>query len=183
MSCHMPKASVVDANHAVMTDHRIPRIPSTAAPTAAGTMVAFLGAADDRAVGLAYAELSDWRARPYLLRATPQDWQVLLRLAVLDPDAGRAMQLYETLLRENPGETTALVNLGSLYAKAGRLTESSRLWVRALETNPAVEEAVLNLTLIRSPSDSRLILNRYLTFNPVSPKARARLAEIEKQER
>jgi len=95
--------------------------------------VAFLGAADDRAVGLAHAELSDQRARPYLLRTTPQDWQVLLRLVALRPDAGRAMRLYETLLRENPTETTALVNLGFLYAKAGRLTESSRLWVTALE--------------------------------------------------
>lgn len=42
---------------------------------------------------------------------------------------------------------------------------------------------MLNLTQIRSPSDSRLILKRYLAFNPVSRKAQARLAAIEKQER
>jgi len=44
-------------------------------------------------------------------------------------------------------------------------------------------EAVLNLTRIRPPGDSRLILERYLALNPVSGKAQARLAEIEKQER
>jgi len=36
------------------------------------------------------------------------------------------------------------VNLGSIYASAGRLTDAARLWERALESNPATEEAVLN---------------------------------------
>ena len=183
VSCHMPRTRVADANHAVMTDHSIPRTQKVVAPPATGTLVAFLGAADDRAVGLAYAELADRRARQYLLRATPQDWLVLLRLAVLEPDSVRATTLYESLLRDNPGETAALVNLGSLYAQAGRLTEAGRLWDRALEANPATEEAVLNLTLIRPPGDSRLILERYLALNPVSAKAQARLAAIRKQER
>lgn len=180
VSCHMPRTNVADANHAAMTDHSIPRRQKVAAPPSAGSLVAFLGGADDRAAGLAYAELGDQRARPYLLRATPQDWPVRLRLAVLEPDPVRATKLYESLLRDNPGETAALVNLGSLYAQAGRLTEAGRLWDRALEANPAIEEAVLNLSQIRSPEDSRPILKRYLAFNPVSRKAQARLAALEK---
>ena len=52
-----------------------------------------------------------------------------------------------------------------------------------VEEDPAAEQAVLNLTLIRAPGDARRILQRYLAFNPVSGKAQARLAAIEKQER
>ncbi len=183
VTCHMPRTTVVDANHAVMTDHSIPRRPTVAAPETSGTLFAFLGAADDRTVGLAYAELGDPRARQYLQRATPQDWHVQFRLAVLEPDPVRAAKLYESVLRENPGETAALVNLGSLYAQAGRVAEAGRLWDRALETNPAIEEAVLNLSLIRPPAESRAILQRYLALNPVSQKAKARLEAIDTQQK
>ena len=183
VSCHMPKARVVDANHAVMTDHSIPRIPRKTEPTEIGALTAFLGPADDRAVGLAYAELGDSRARQYLQRATPMDWPVLLRLAVLESDPLRAASLYESVLRGNPYETAALVNLGALYAQAGRLMDAGKLWERALDTNPAAEEAVLNLTQILAPDASRRILKRYLEFNPVSRKAQARLDAIGKQQR
>ncbi len=179
VSCHMPRLQVADANHAVMTDHSIPRRPIVTPPPAVGTLVTFLGTADDRAVGLAYAELGDPRGRPYLLRASPQDWPVLLRLAVLEPDPARAVKLYEAVLRDDPGEPAALVNLGSLYAQAGRSTDAVHLWERALEANPTIEEAVLNLTLIRPPAESRQILQRYLAINPVSTKAKARLAAID----
>jgi tetratricopeptide (TPR) repeat protein len=177
-SCHMPKARVVDANHAVMTDHSIPRTQRPEASPASGTLVAFLGTADDRSAGLAYAELGDPRARQYLLRAIPQDWPVQLRLAVLEPDPSRAMKLYESVLRESPGDTAALVNLGSLYAQAGRLADAARLWERALASNPATEEAVLNLSQVRPPAEARRILDRYLELNPVSQKARSRLGAL-----
>jgi hypothetical protein len=45
-------------------------------------------------------------------------------------------------------------------------------------TNPALEEAVLNLAQIRSPKDARVLLSRYLELNPVSRKARAALAKL-----
>lgn len=183
VTCHMPRTNVVDANHAVMTDHSIPRIPKAVTPTGASVLASFLGPADDRTIGLAYAELGDARAREFLLRATPQDWLVRLRLAVLEPDPLRAARLYELVLRDHPGETAALVNLGALYGQAGRKEEAGRLWERALEANPAIEAAVLNLALIRSPEDSRVILKRYLEVNPASRKVRARLAEIEGESR
>src|SRR5262245_8216404 len=58
-SCHMPKARVADANHAVMTDHSIPRVSKKVEAPAVANLVPFLGRADDRSVGLAYAELGD----------------------------------------------------------------------------------------------------------------------------
>jgi tetratricopeptide (TPR) repeat protein len=182
-TCHMPRAQVADANHAVMTDHRIPRVPQTpAANTAlAGELAGFLGAADDRAKGLAYAELGDARAAELLRRAVPRDWPVRLRLAVLERDPGNAARLYESVLRDNPREPAALVNLGSLYAVAGRDAEAGQLWERALTVNPALEPAVLNLAKVRAADEARVILRRYLEVNPVSKNARARLAELEKK--
>ncbi len=177
-TCHMPRTLAVDANHGVMTDHSIPRTGKSVAAPAQKTLVPFLGTGDDRALGLAYAELGDRRAKEFLLRAAPQDWPVRLRLAVLEPDAARAAQLYESVLRENPYEPAALVNLGTHLARLGRYTEAGQLWDRALLTNPALEEAVLNLAQVRPPKDARALLLRYLEFNPVSRKAREQLTKL-----
>lgn len=178
VTCHMPKAKSADAGHGVLTDHSIPRSPLTAAKPEAAELISFLDTADDRALGLAYAELGDARARAYLQRAQPQDWPVRLRQAVLEPNPRLAATAYESVLREAPGETAALVNLGGLYATAGRLEEAGKLWERALASNPALEEAALNLAQIRSPALAIAILERYLILNPASPVARQRLAQL-----
>ena len=178
VTCHMPRAKAVDANHGVMTDHSIPKKPSREPQPKFESLTPFLGLADDRALGLAYAELGDPRAKEYLRRAVPQDWPVQLRLAVLEPDPARAAQLYESVLRANPYEPVALVNLGTHLARQGRNLEAGRLWDRALLANPALEDAVLNLTQIRPANDSRLLLQKYLEVNPVSRKALRRLTEL-----
>lgn len=177
-TCHMPRTKTVDGNHGVMTDHSIPRVQHLEQAPGAGTLQTFLGSGDDRALGLAYAELGDGRALEHLRRAMPADWPVRLRLAVLEPDAGRAAQLYESVLRENPYEPVALVNLGSLLARQGRTEEAARMWQRALAVNPAIEEAVLNLAQIQPAREARELLQRYLEWNPVSKNARKRLAEL-----
>ena len=176
--CHMPKTKSADANHGVLTDHSIPRVPK--APPAGAVrpeLAAFRGDADARALGLAYAEMGDDRAREYLQRASPVDWQVRLRLAALENGA-RAAALYEAVLRETPGETAALVNLGALYGGVGRLDDAARLWRRALEANPAIEEAALNLSRVVPAAEAVEIVRKYLALNPASPAAKARLAEV-----
>jgi hypothetical protein len=177
--CHMPKTAAVDVSHGELTDHSIPRVrkpPATAAKRA--ELVAFLGTADDRSLGLAYAELEDPRASDYLLRARPADTEVLLRLATLERDPKRAAALYEAVLRADPTRPSALVNLGVIYAQEGHAADAGKLWERALETNPATEGAALNLAMIRPPAEARAILSRYLEFNPGSAAAGKRLAEI-----
>jgi hypothetical protein len=67
----MPRSPAVDANHGVLTDHSIPRTRGKSEPPQGHDLIAFLGNADDRAIGLAYAEMGDKRAREYLLRAAP----------------------------------------------------------------------------------------------------------------
>jgi hypothetical protein len=184
-SCHMPRSATVDAGHNVMTDHSIPRSPhvkadssSLSASAGGGDLKAFLGVADDRALGLAYAERGDPRAREHLLRAEPRDAPVLLRLAVLEKDPGRAADLYRAVLKTNPGDTSALVNLGVLEGAAGNLKEAAALWDRALAANPGIEEAVLNLAQILPAAEARLRLREYLEFNPASSRVRERLAKL-----
>jgi predicted CXXCH cytochrome family protein len=175
-SCHMPKSPVIDGGHGVVTDHgiRIHRSRPNSLPSVDLSMdlTVFLGTADYRSLGLAYAQLGDSRARDLLLRAKPADAEVRLRLAALETDENRAAALYESVLRANPFQTVALVNLGSLYARAGNLEKAASLWERALATNPAIEEAVFNLAQIRSPVEAREIITRYLLFNPGSLAAR-----------
>jgi predicted CXXCH cytochrome family protein len=177
--CHMPKSQVTDAGHSVMTDHAI-SLDRTAISRVrtGGRLVAFLGTADDRALGLAYAELGDPRTREYLLRAKPVDSEVRLRLAALEPNPARATELYESVLRDNPAQPAALVNLGSLYAQTGRLDDAAALWRRALENNPGIEEAALNLARIVRPEEAKSVLTRYLESNPGSRAAQARLHSI-----
>jgi tetratricopeptide (TPR) repeat protein len=177
----MPKSPVVDGGHGVLTDHGISlhRRPSEGGgrDLIAYHLISFLGQADDRSLGLAYAELGDARARGLLLRTKPVDVEVRLRLAATETDGARAMALYESVLRERPAQTVALVNLGSLYARAGRLTEAGKLWERALEANPGIEEAALNLAKVRPAGEARGVLQRYLEFNPGSKAARQLAAD------
>ena len=180
VSCHMPKTRSADAGHGVLTDHSIPRIAKPLVPPVPTELVAFVGNADDRGLGLAYAELGDKRAREHLLRANPADWPVRLRLAVLEPNPVRAAALYESVLKDKPGETSALVNLGAIYASAGRIDEAAILWERALAANPGIEQAVLNLSQIRPAAAAEIILKRYLELNPASPAVLSRLAAIYK---
>ncbi len=167
-TCHMPKASAADAIHGVFTDHSIPKTAKASTAPANTDLRPFFGRADDRSLGLALAELGDNRAREYLLRAEAQDWPVRLRLAASEPEPARAAKLYASVLRDNPAEPAALVNLGSLLAKNGQFEEAAKLWERALIVNPAIEQAVLNLLQIRSGPEANTILERYRRINPSS---------------
>ena len=177
--CHMPR-SKTDVAHGVTTDHQIRRDSRVKARDTdqRRELEAFLGKSDDRGLGLAYAEAGDARAREYLIRAKPVDASVLIRLAALDQDPNRAKDKYEAVLREDPANPVALVNLGALYAQAGKLDGAARLWKRAIEVNPAIEGAALNLARISSPAEARAVLERYLLFNPGSAAARSALGAL-----
>jgi len=173
----MPRSQTVDVGHGVFTDHRIQRISGHGSTAGAPTqeLQVFLGMSDDRDLGLAYAEVGDTRARERLLRAKPADAAVLVRLAALEQNPKLAKEEYEAVLREDRANPVALVNLGALYAEAGRLEDAARMWKRALEVNPAIEGAALNLARIRPPTEARRVLERYLLFNPGSTAGRAAL--------
>jgi tetratricopeptide (TPR) repeat protein len=176
----MPKSQTVDVGHGVMTDHRIQHSSrrSSTQENKTQDLQPLLGKSDDRALGLAYAEVGDARARQYLLRAKPADAAVLVRLAALERNPKLAAEKYEAALREDHANPVALVNLGALYAEAGRIEDAARMWQRALEVNPAIEGAALNLARIRPAAEARGVLEDYLRFNPGSVAARAALGAI-----
>jgi hypothetical protein len=165
LPCHMPRSGTSDVAHDVVTDHSIPG--RRRARTGATALVGFRGFADERALGLAYAEAGDARAPEHLKRATPADAPVLLRL-------GR----YEEVLRTDPTNVTALVNLGVARASSGNTAEAAALWERALKVNPAIEAAALNLAKVRPVPEAKAILHRYLAFDPGSAAVRTALENL-----
>ncbi len=171
-SCHMPKANASDVTHGVVTDHRIVRLPADANNKATGNSIAVLaGPADDRSMGLAYAEMGDARAKEFLLRSKATDSAVLFRLATLESDPNRSAELYRQSVAQGPVRLEALVNLGVLLAQAGDYEAAGSLWRRALAMNPATEAAALNLAKISPVQEAKAVLLRYLEFNPASKAA------------
>lgn len=166
-TCHMPKSGVRDAEHAVYTDHSIPRLrrdrASTAASGSSRELVPFWrhAPADSRDLALGYAvialtDASVRRRALELLRAAeakdPADVVIAAQLAQFYDRMARpkeAIALYQRVVEGDPGNTSALINLGTLYAQTGRLSEALALWQRALATNPALTQARMNLAVAR----------------------------------
>lgn len=193
--CHMPASEVRDAEHAVYTDHSIPRLPRTR-PEASSSkeLVPFLkGApADARDLALAYAvtaliEPAVRRRAFELLRAAaandPADLAVAAQLAQFYDRTGQpaeALPLYERVVAGDPANTAALINLGTLYAQAGRLPDAAALWQKALTRNPALTQARMNLAVAQIRQGDRDAgiesLRRALEWDPENPAVARMLA-------
>ena len=65
-----------------------------------------------------------------------------------------ACAIYEAILEEAPTHEGSLVNLGVIYARAGRSEEALDLWRRALEANPANANARRNIRLLEESGDA-----------------------------
>ena len=201
ISCHMPKNPVRDTEHAVFTDHTIPRrsSPRPAGPDADRTLEPFWKGAGDRDLGLAYAMVAGedpaLRRRAFdLLRraeaADPDDAAVLTQLAQLYDRSGaepEAIALSQRVLRLDPAEISVAVNLGTWYVRQGRAREAMRLWADALSRNPALTGVSMNLAVAQfqthDPAAAEATLRKALEYDPDHEKARALLAEIRSQAR
>jgi tetratricopeptide (TPR) repeat protein len=198
-ACHMPKGGVRETEHAVFTDHSIPRRASSAAaqPGPAGrSLVPFWNTpVEDRDLGLALASVAGddanlrRRALELLQKAAvsgPEDVPVLVQLAQLLDQAGRddeAMALSERILRLDPAQAAVAVNLGAYYMQRGRAEEAMRLWKDALSRNPALTVARINLAVAQykagEPAAAQASLRKALWFDPDHETARRLLAEIQ----
>jgi predicted CxxxxCH...CXXCH cytochrome family protein len=186
--CHMPRTTVIDAGHSMLTDHSIPRVPRRAQETATTELTQYGEIpASSRAVGLAYANLAirtgDRRflnqAIALLQHAESKDSAVLTRLAHAEEMRGQsdeAMKLYEGALRADRNQIVSAVNLGSLLARAGNLSRAVTLWRDVFERDPATTEAGINLAIaLRRQglgAEARSVLQRVLLFDPTSETAR-----------
>lgn len=197
IECHMPRNPVSDVEHAVYTDHSIPRRPRPfrASSGSGETLVPFGSSqASTRDLALAYASLAGigYQSRAEkLLRAaqdeSPDDVQVLLHLAYIYGRTSReekAIPLYERVLRADPAQTVAAVNLASALIKRGRAAEAMRLWKDALSRSPGLEAASLNLASAQfrsgDLSSAEITLVKTLNLNPDNSVARKLLADVRK---
>ncbi|MEX2263018.1 MAG: tetratricopeptide repeat protein [Bryobacteraceae bacterium] len=200
IACHMPRSEVTTVQHAVFTDHSIPRVPRAAPGGGIPSnfdLTAFGGApAEDRELGLAYASVAlrdnnrVWGMRAFeLLRKEysrhPEDLKVGGQLAQMYDRMGderKACDIYALIVAADPASVVPAVNLGTCLAKQGRIQESIRLWKGALQRNPALESARLNLAVaLYREGDlpgARATLNEALVFNPASRRIRELLQEM-----
>jgi Flp pilus assembly protein TadD len=189
-----------DAGYARFTDHAIPRFADSPASGGKDDLVPASGRPGDRETGLAWARIGNARhdeaalrrARDLLDRAYEQgasDGELLAVLAFLTDRAGdssRAAQLYEQVLRTDPAQTEAVMNLGSSYATAGRLDDAVELWQDVARRNPGLESVWIKLAsayLVRGERARALdAAKTCLTYHPDSAGARdlIRAAEAER---
>jgi tetratricopeptide (TPR) repeat protein len=197
IGCHMPKSQIRDTEHAVFTDHAIPRrqTPIVSAAAGARSLASFWKTAvDERDLGLAYATVAGGdiglrqRAHDLLRKAearNPEDTLVLSQLAQLYDQAGdedQAMALAERVVRLDPAQVAIAVNLGSYYIKRGRAREAMRLWTDALSRNPALTSVSMNLAVAQYQAGERAAaeatLLKALEYDPDHETARQLLSEI-----
>ena len=73
----------------------------------------------------------------------------------------KSIEIYESLLINNPSNTMLLANLGNIYADQGRLTAAQNLYERVLNADPNHINAYLglgNIYVMQGKSDSALRL-------------------------
>ncbi len=200
IACHMPTSSVTDADHVVYTDHSIPRRPAprNLKPPADASLAAFEKntPANPRDLGLAYAIVALREQNPtYANRAfdllreanrrTPNDPQTLSYLADLyktRKDDATAAQLYQQLLKIDPTQSSAPMNLGAYRMEQGHFEDAIALFNQALRISPALVLVRLNLAvaLIKTghPVEARATLEKALAFNPSFTAAREMLNQL-----
>lgn len=196
-ACHMPKGAVRDTEHAVFTDHTIPRRPRPLAGPAVGDRSLGLfwkTPLDERDLGLALAAVagadSGLRKQAFELlqkaeSRDPEDVAVLAQLAQLYDLAGdedRAIALSERAVRLDATQVAVAVNLGTYYVQRGRAREAMRLWTDALSRNPALTSVRINLAVAQYQSGDRdaaeASVLKALDYDPDQETARKLLSEI-----
>jgi tetratricopeptide (TPR) repeat protein len=196
-ACHMPKSPVRDTEHAVYTDHSIPRRPReriTTRSDARELVRLWTTPADERDLGLAYAatassdSFAQRRALDLLRKAAERDGEdlpVLVQLAQLEDAAGdeaKAAALDERILRIDPRQAAAAINLATYYYRRGRTREAMQLWAGALRGNPGLTAARINLAVGQyhagDAAAAEATLRQALEYDPDQETARKLLAEV-----
>jgi len=191
IECHMPKNPVSDVEHAVYTDHSIPRRAGAAVRRIASSgrvLAPFRKAAvSDRDLGMAYAQVADESRAFELLKAAddPPALAQLAHLYDLRSYEDRAASLYERALRADPSQIEAANNLGAILLKRGRVDQAMRLWSDAVKRSPGFEAARMNLALaqIRSGDlqSAQTNLVKLLELSPGSSEARKLLNQVRRK--
>jgi hypothetical protein len=194
VGCHMPRSVPLTVQHAVFTDHSIPRrrVGTQAAAVPQNAVLLPFGStkATERELGFAYADVAirennrAWGMRAFQLLQTeyagdPSDAKVAAQLAQLYDRMGqekRACEMYAQVVAANPIVIAPAINLGTCRAKDGKMEEAMALWSGVIQRSPGQEGARLNLAVAQiqtgNRAAARATLAEALKFNPASRKAR-----------
>jgi tetratricopeptide (TPR) repeat protein len=165
VGCHMPKRSVVESNHVVFTDHRVPRESPASFVAKAGTVLRpiYPPPADEsvaqRNLGFAYADLASSTGRQEFYRLVVNILQPLAETSIANAefrenlgtaylnlgDLARAEQEFRFAVEKSPGSATAFYSLGFLCQLQGRPTEAIEAYKHAVAIDPQKHEAWGNL--------------------------------------
>lgn len=190
--CHMPTRQTTDISHNELTDHDIEARPvqENLSQEAAETLVPVIGEqANDRSLGLAYAQLAehgDRDAGEKALRLLQQaekednhDEQVHTQLGFLEQMAGDstgARAEYTRALAEDHDDVAAMANLAVMDAAAGQTDAAVDLLQRVIEDDPSQTAAELNLAFIECrvgrKKEALEVLRRLPELNPDDPVLR-----------
>jgi predicted CXXCH cytochrome family protein len=199
-SCHMARPPSNDIAHEQVTDHWIRRrVSEERLPQATTGDLAAVGgfSADDRDLGLAYAQMATRgdrqageRAVELLTRAEKQpaavrDHELHAQLGFLEQLSGEpdpAAAEYRLALQADPNDSLAAGNLAFIEARQHRGEAAEDLWAEVFRRDPVELGAGLNLAVMECGAGKRSAatetLNRLLIFAPDNGRARTMLEAI-----
>jgi len=206
--CHMPADPSTDIAHTEVTDHRIPRRPTTGPPLetahantlpSAPRLVPFPPSVaadhDLRDKALAWETLAEGgneaaakAAEQFLRQAlaeSPNDPALLSALGYIEQKHGHindSRELYQRALARDPNLIDAATNLGVLEAKSGHMSEAVVLWEGAFQRGPGRSSVGMNLARAFCGAGqidkARDFTLRVLEFNPDLNSAKHLLHEL-----
>jgi putative PEP-CTERM system TPR-repeat lipoprotein len=126
--------------------------------------------------GLAHYGLAEFeKARPYLELAARQQpgsplLKLLAKIAIDEPNPGRALELLEEYTRSRPGDSQALLMLASLHINQGRGAKAASLMQDALKQQESPDmRAALGIGLLQIGQD-RMALEQLEKVYKADPK-------------
>jgi predicted CXXCH cytochrome family protein len=205
-ACHMARPPSNDIAHEQVTDHWIKKRISNSrlSPTTSGELETVGGvAADDRDLGLAYAQFAargdqaaSERAITLLRRAEStesgarRDYELHAQLGFLEQMGGKleaAIEEYQIALEADPYNSLAAGDLALLRAGRHQYADAARLWNAVFDGDPAQLGAGMNLAEVQcalgEQAAALATLDRLLEFAPDHQKAKALAREIGSGER
>lgn len=205
-ACHMARPPSNDIAHEQVTDHWIKkRISNERLPLATSGELEAIGgmSADDRDLGLAYAQMAARGNRAAGQRALAllqgaehsekdarADHELHAHLGFLEQMNGQpaaAAEEYQLALQADPYEPLAGGDLALLEAGQHRYTEATRLWKTVFEHDPSQLSAGLNLAIVECGLGDRngalATLARLLEFSPDNEQAKKQAEGIRSDSR
>jgi predicted CXXCH cytochrome family protein len=199
-SCHMPRTGAQNTPHVAWTDHRILKLPATAAATtdiaSSDTLLPVLSpSATERDLAMAYykgllagnaaLETKAYGQLSALQKQLASDRDALDALGVLSAQHGELAQAtddFKQVLALDKNNLIASSNLGTLMAKAGNLRGAIDLWDTVSERNQDIVGLSKNVARLKCMTGdiagARSTLLRALQYSPSSADMQHMLEDL-----